>query len=193
VPNQDLAKQITAKNDKAGVQELVDHLSHKSKDIQNDCIKVLYEIGVLKPALIASYAKVFLALLVHKNNRLQWGGMTALSCITLENPKAIYAALPKIMDAANNGSVITRDQAVNILIKLCSVKQYADAAFTLLVEQLTSCPTNQLPMYAENSIPVINEKNKARFIKALSSRFDDLEKDTQRKRIEKVIKKVNSK
>lgn len=190
VPNQELAKEIAAKNDSKAVKELVDNLSNKSKDIQHDCIKVLYEIGESKPALIAGYAKDFVALLTHKNNRLQWGAMHALDAITSENPKEIYSSLTKIIAAADNGSVITKDHAVNILIKLCSFKQYADNTFSLLIEQLLNSLTNQLPMYAERAMPIINEKNKTLFIKTLAARLDDIEKDTKRKRVEKVIKKV---
>jgi hypothetical protein len=191
MPNQELAKEIVKTNDKNAVNELVDNLSNKSKDIQNDCIKVLYEIGEKKPQLIAGYAKDFIELLDSKNNRLQWGAMTAINTITLENPKAIYSALPKIVEAANKGSVITKDYAVNILINLCSVKLYADSAFSLLIEQIVSSPTNQLPMYAEKTLPVINDKNKNLFINTLSSRLADIEKDAKRKRVEKVIKKLS--
>ncbi len=193
VPNQELAKEIANKNDQKAVKELVDHLSNKSRDIQNDCIKVLYEIGERKPSLIAPYTKELISLLDNKNNRLQWGAMTALHTVTLENPKMIYSALSKIIAAADSGSVITRDYGVNILITLCSVKQYADAAFTLLIEQLSNCPANQLPMYAEKAIPVIHDKNKMKFIKTLSSRLEDIEKDTKRKRVEKVIRKFSGK
>ena len=193
VPNQELAKQIATKKDKKSVQELIDNLNNKSKDIQNDCIKVLYEIGEINPSLISDYAKEFIALLEHKNNRLQWGAMTAINTITLENPKVIYASLIKIIAAADRGSVIKKDYGVNILIKLCSLKQYADNAFSLLIEQLLSSPTNQLPMYAEKAMPLINDKNKALFIKTLTSRLDDIEKDTKRKRVEKVIKKFSAK
>lgn len=188
-PNIDLAKQIAVKNDAKAVKELIDNLGNKK--IQNDCIKVIYEIGERKPALIAAYTKEFLALLTSKNNRLQWGGMTALDAIVMEDTKSIYASLPKIMEAAGSGSVITRDHAVNILIKLCSVKQYAADACSLLIEQLKLSPNNQLPMYAERSVPVINEKNRAIFIKTLQARMADLEKETQRKRVEKVIKKFS--
>jgi uncharacterized protein (UPF0147 family) len=191
VPNQALAKQIVNKNDRKAVKELVENLHNKSKDIQNDCIKVLYEIGERKPALMSEYAKEFIALLENNNNRLQWGAMTALNTITLENPKVIYSALSKIIAAADKGSVITKDQGVNILIKLCSIKTYADNAFALLVEQLLSSPTNQLPMYAEKAMTIINDKNQAIFIKALTSRLDDIERDTKRKRVEKVIKKIS--
>jgi hypothetical protein len=191
VPNQELARQIIVKSDKKAVKELIDNLENKNKNIQSDCIKVLYEIGENKPSLISEYAKNFISLLDNKNNRLQWGAMTALDSITLENPKIIYSSLAKIVSASDNGSVITKDHAVSILIKLCSLKQYAEDAFSLLIEQLLMCPTNQLPMYAENAVPVINDKNKKQFVKTLSSRLDEIEKETKRKRVEKVIKKMS--
>ncbi|MEP6594814.1 MAG: hypothetical protein ABJA71_02660 [Ginsengibacter sp.] len=191
VPNQELAKQITNNGDKKAVQQLVENLNNNSKHIHNDCIKVLYEIGQRKPSLIADYAKKIVELLDNKNNRLQWGAMTAISTINLENPKVIYSALPKIIAVAGKGSVITKDYAVNILINLCSIRQYAENSFSLLIEQLLSSPTNQLPMYAEKAIPVINDKNKTLFINALASRLNDIEKDTKRKRVEKVIKKFS--
>jgi hypothetical protein len=190
VPNQELAKKIADKNDKKSVVELVNHLKNKNKDIQSDCIKVLYEIGERKPELIAGYVKEFVALLDDKNNRLQWGAMTALDCIVCESPKIIYANLARILKASDNGSVITKDHAVNILIKLCSVKQYAEDAFSLLTEQLLACPTNQLPKYAEDALPVIADKNKKAFAKVLERRLGEIEKDTKRKRVEKVIKNL---
>jgi len=191
VPNQELAKQLASKGDKKAVKELVDNLNNKSKDIQNDCIKVLYEIGEIKPALIAGYAKEFIALLDHKNNRLQWGAMTAINTITLENPKLINGALTKIISTAERGSVITRDYAVNILIKLSSLKQYSKNAFSLLNEQILASPINQLPMYAERAMPIINDSNKNLFIKTLSSRLADIDKESKRKRIQRVIKKFS--
>jgi len=181
---------VAAAKDKTAVRELVDNLSNKNKDIQNDCIKVLYEIGETAPSLIASYSSEFLALLDHKNNRLQWGAMTALSSITLEDPETIYASLPKIIEAANKGSVITKDYAVNILIRLCSLKQYAQGAFTLLNEQLLGSPVNQLPLYAERAMPVINNANSKQFIRTLTLRLADMDKESKRKRVERVIKKL---
>ena len=190
IPNQKLAKEIVDKKDKNGIKELIDNLTNKNEGIQNDCIKVLYEIGAIKPALIADYIQTFILLLDSKNNRLQWGAMTALYTITKENPKTVFSSLPKIIATSDKGSVITKDNAVNILIELCSVRQYADKTFPLLNEQLLISPTNQLPMYAERTIPIINDKNRKIFIKTLNSRLGDIEKDTKRKRIEKVIKKV---
>ncbi|MEO9511103.1 MAG: hypothetical protein ABJN84_02615 [Flavobacteriaceae bacterium] len=188
VPNQELAKEIVLSKNKKAVKELIGNLSNK-KAIQNDCIKVLYEIGAQEPKLIANYINEFVEQLCSKNNRLQWGSMIALGTLVNERPKEIHAILPTILKVADKGSVIAKDQAVNILIKLCATKSYFDSAFTLLIEQLLKSPTNQLPMYAERAIPVVDEKNKTLFVKTLTSRLNDIEKETKRKRIEKVIKK----
>ncbi|MGO4182467.1 hypothetical protein AB4Z17_14885, partial [Paenibacillus sp. TAF43_2] len=77
-PNQELAKYIADRDDKGAVIELVDNLHNNDKNIQSDCIKVLYEIGDLRPSLIAEYSKEFVTLLDDGNNRLVWGAMTAL-------------------------------------------------------------------------------------------------------------------
>lgn len=190
VPNQELAKEIVCAKDKQAVQELVDNLSSK-KAIQNDCIKVLYEIGEDTPELIADYVDEFTTCLESKNNRLQWGAMTALSKIALQSPKRIYAILPDILSVAERGSVITKDRAVDILVALCKTDDYAESAFGLLIEQLLKSAVNQLPMYAEKAMTVVDESNKASLINALISRLDDIEKESKRKRVEKVIKKLS--
>src|SRR5947207_13779491 len=189
-PNQELARQIAAKNNVKSVKELIDLLYDKNKNIQSDAIKVLYEVGEKKPKLISKYAKEFVNFLDSTNNRLQWGAMTALDTIAALEPRTMYPALGKILDIAENGSVITRDHAVGILIKLAAVKEYSEKAFTLLIGELKTAPTNQLPMYAENAMPIVTKKNKTLFIKTLSSRLADVEKETKRKRIETVIKKL---
>src|SRR5690349_22821742 len=48
---------------------------------RSDSIKVLYEIGTEKPALIAKHSQVFTKLLQSKNNRMQWGAMAALDAV----------------------------------------------------------------------------------------------------------------
>jgi len=190
-PNEELAKLIAEQEDQTAVHELMTNVHQRNKNIQNDCIKVIYEIGVIKPALIKQYSNEFIALLEHSSNRLVWGAMTALDTITLEKPEVIYDSLYKIIETADKGSVITKDRVVSILIKLCSIESYAENVFPKFIDILKSCPTNQLPMYAENGISIINDSNKALFIQTLSSRLHEIEKDTKRKRVEKVIKKLN--
>jgi hypothetical protein len=191
VPNQELARQIVKSKDAKAVRELADNLANKDKNIQSDCIKVLYEIGAQQPELIADYEKVFLALLESRNNRLVWGAMIALDYIASLNPARIHKNLAKILTASDNGSVITKDHAVSILIKLAGDKRYANDALALLLDQLRSCATNQLPMYADNALRAIPDRSKQSFIKVLTVRLGDLEKESQRKRVEKVIAKLS--
>src|SRR5437899_7180882 len=191
VPNQKLAMQIVDRNDEKAVEELVGNLTNKDREIQSDCIKVLYEVGERKPALIAKYAGEFSSLLDSENNRLVWGGMAALDQIALANPKTIYGMLTKIVGSGEKGSVITRDHAVGILIKLASLPQYRERVIPLLIEQLKRSPTNQLPMYSENLMPIVTESNRAAFVKTLTSRLHDIEKTSKRKRVERVIAKLN--
>jgi hypothetical protein len=188
-PNQELAEEIVRGEDKAAVGELIGNLKNKNKGIRYDCIKTLYEVGYQKPHLIADHLRHFLALLENKDNRLQWGAMTALGCIAREKPAEIFDSLGRIIEAAEKGSVITRDHCVNILISLSAIDKYADKTFPLLLEQLMNSPTNQLPMYAENALPVITAGNKLRFIEVLAGRLDEIEKESKRKRVEKVIAK----
>lgn len=116
-PNIELAIQIVDHNDENAVKELIENLTNKNKNIQNDCIKVLYEIGDRKPSLISDYTNELFSLLESRNNRIQWGAMTALNSITSDVPEIIYSNIQKIIVAGDNGSVITKDQVVNILIK----------------------------------------------------------------------------
>ena len=189
VPNQELAAEIVKLGDKTAIAELIENMANKNKGIRHDC-KTLYEIGYLIPKLISEHITAFLLLLNGKDNRMQWGAMTALGCIGGERPDEIFAALPKIIDAADKGSVITRDHCVKILVMLSLNSKYADKTLPLLVEQLMTCPANQLPMYAENAMPVVDAANKDRFIQVLASRLAGMERESGRKRVEKVIKKV---
>lgn len=190
-PNIELAEIIALRSDKSAVDELIENLYSKNKDIQNDSIKVLYEIGERKAELIGEYADEFLSLFQSKNNRLQWGAMTALDKITSVAPDKIYSNIEKIMLAAESGSVITKDHAVEILIKLCSDKKYSDKAFPFLMKELKKSLPNQLAMYAERSMPVIDKKHKDEFVKVLKMRVKDIEKDSKKKRIEKIIKRFS--
>lgn len=193
VPNVELAQEIARTNETRAVKELVDNLSNKDKNIQADCIKVLYEVGARKPTLIAGYYREFGHLLESKNNRLVWGAMTALDYIALSEPKGVYSFLAKILDEAKSGTVITRDHAVGILAKLGTLEQYSGKCVPLLIEQLAGCPHNQFPMYAEMSVQVATDKNRKALQKVMTSRLEGLEKESQKKRIAKVLKRLEFK
>jgi hypothetical protein len=48
------------------------------------------------------------------------------------------------------------------------------------------------PMYAEKSLAVIQAANKARFRKAIEGRLTGLEKESQKKRVLKVLKQIGA-
>jgi hypothetical protein len=191
VPNQELAVNIIRENRTDWVKELVANLKHKNKMIQSDCIKVLYEIGERGSAsMIAPYYQTFGELLESKNNRLVWGAMYGLDSITSISPAEIFSILPAICKAIDHGSIITIDGGVSILAKLAAIKEYSETAFPLLAEQLKRCPVKQLPMYAEKTVKNIRSENWSSFIDIVRQRYNEMEKDSQKKRLDKVLKSV---
>lgn len=185
-----LAKNIVLKKDKKAVEELVKYLGDSQRAIRYDCIKVLYEIGQAEPVLIQEYYATFITLLDNKDNRMQWGAMTALDFITLLRPEPVFKSITKIIEIADNGSVITRDHCVNILISLSKTKKYIPVVFPLLLEQMAGCPVNQLPMYAEKSMSVIDKAHIPAYISLLAERMKETDQESKRKRIEKVLSKL---
>lgn len=191
IPNQELAADIVDRKDNHAVKELASLLHHADKNIQQDAIKVLYEIGAANPKMISPYMNDFVKLLDSRNNRMQWGAMTALKTIAPEKPDGIYLVLGQLADIADKGSVITRDNYMSILVSLYQVSAYTTEAFTLYNEQLLQCPVNQLPMYAELMAPYIQPVHTDIFRQTLNSRLSDMEQASKIKRIEKVIKKLS--
>ena len=191
VPNQELAKEIADSHDAKAVRQLIENLYNDDQGIAGDCIKVLYEGGGRNPRLTMRYAKEFGKLLRSKNNRLVWGGMTALDMIAQANPEGVHDLIKEILAAAEGGSVIARDHAVGILVKLASVKEHRDEALRELLAQLQKCPPNQFPMYVEMAEPAFRESRSEGFSGVLKSRAKELMKESQKKRVEKVLRRLS--
>lgn len=187
-PNIAIAKEIVETNNQAGILELIEALSNKK--LANDCIKVLYEIGYLNPKLIEKYANVFLDLLSHKENRLQWGAMIALAEITKVNPEFAITHLNEIIKASNEGSVITKDQAFNILVELAKTYKYYNQVFSLMNEQLMIAPNNQFPKYVEQTFTVYKAEDCEVFIKTIELKIVDIDVESKRKRADKILQKL---
>ncbi len=47
VPNQELARELAEAKNKKGIREIADNLWSEDKNVQSDCLKVLYEVGYL--------------------------------------------------------------------------------------------------------------------------------------------------
>ena len=191
IPNQELARDLAARKDRAGIREIAENLWNKDKKIRADCIKVLYEIGSIEPKLIADYAGDVVKLLHSKNNRLVWGGMTALNEVAKANPDVVFKYLDEIKKAKETGSVITVDNAVSTLAYTAVTEKYNKAIFPYLLKHLSACRPKEVPQHAEKTLPAVNSSNKADFIKVLEKRMEDLS-GSGLARVKKVIKQVNT-
>lgn len=190
VPNQELARDLAEKEDRAGIREIAENLWNKDKHIQADCIKVMYEIGYIDPALIADYSDDFLKLLRSRNNRLVWGGMTALSTVADVCAEKLFNHLQELHTAIETGSVITVDGGILTLARIASVREeFKQAIFPYLLNHLKNCRPKDVPQHAEKSLLAVDASNKEDFITVLEKRMEDLS-GTQVKRIKKVIKEA---
>jgi hypothetical protein len=186
----ELARALASQKDKRGIAEIAANLWNKNKDIQGDCLKVLYEIGALNPELIADYADDFLKLLKSKNNRLVWGSMTALAAIATLKADVIAKHLNDITGAMNTGSVITVDNGVKTLALVASTKDtYRRKIFSYLLKHLETCRPKDVPQHAEKTLPAVNRSNKAELIAVLNKRMTDMT-GAQVTRVRKVIREA---
>lgn len=191
-PNIELAKELAKSKNRKGIQEIAENLYNKNKNIQSDCIKVLYEIGYINPELIADYVDDFLKFLKNKNNRMVWGAMTGLSTIAEIKSEKIWEHIDEVIIAVRHGSAITVAAGVKTLARVASTNErYNEKIFPLLIEHLKKCNPRNVPMYAESILCIINEGNKNEFLSVLESRKDEM-KASQRTRLKKVLKKLDT-
>jgi len=187
IPNQELAKKLAVTEDITGIKEIAGNLWNKNKNIQSDCLKVLYEIGYLKPDLIGEYVDDFLKLLSSKNNRMVWGAMIALATIAKDKSKEIWNSIDNIERALDVGSVITVVWGIKALAVVSSVnEEYSHRIFPFILKQLKNCEPKLLPKLIENTAVTVNDKNKEKLLLVVSSRKKYL-KENQLKKINKIL------
>lgn len=187
-PNVALAETLAAAPDAGAVAELVEALDGKSA-VANDAIKVLYELGERRPALVALYAEEFIAKLGSKNNRMVWGALTAIDTVTTIRADDVIVELDAILTAADAGSVIAKDKANAILVKLAAAG-HAEQVLPILLSRLEDAAPNQFPTYAEEIATVVDAAHKARFISVLEARLPGIDGTAKRARVEKLLKKL---
>jgi len=191
VPNQELARELAAAKNRAGIREIAENLRHEDKKIQADCVKVLYEIGYIDPKLVAPYADDFVALLGSRNNRLVWGGMIALSTIAPVEAGALYAKRDVIQRAIEHGSVITGDNGIKTLARVAAQSdRYRRALLPYLLAHLRTCRPQDVPQHAEHTAIAVKAADRAEFVKVLEKRVVGMSASRSR-RIARVIKSVS--
>ena len=116
--------------------------------------------------------------------------MIALSSIAKTVSEAIFKTLPRISKAVDKGSVITKDAGVAVYANLATVKNQKAEVLPMLFGELRKCPDKQWAQYAEKSFIAIDKESKEAFLGIINSRLKSLEKESQIKRVIKVLKEV---
>jgi hypothetical protein len=186
-PNVELAERLAGKPDSRAIRELIGALNAGTSAVQNDAIKVLYEIGERRPELFGpSDVEAFLAALKSRNNRLVWGGMSALAAVAGTQPTLIAKQLPAIIEAADKGSVIAKDKAIAILVALAQ-QGHATAALPILLDRLAEAAPNQFPTYAEQIATVADRTQKPKLVAVIEKRLPKVTGDAKVKRLRKLL------
>jgi hypothetical protein len=191
-PNIELARELANEENHTGIEEIIENISNKDKKIQYDCIKVAYEVGQVNPELISKYTLTFIELLKSRNNRLVWGGMTALATIAEVASETIMAHLETLISAMKIGSVITVDKGVLTLAKLAAVsKENNDVIFPFLLHHLENCRPKEIPQHSESALLAVTDENKEELLNVLRKREKYLTAP-QLKRVKRIYKTIEA-
>ena len=189
--NQKLAKELAEMKDNKGIQEIAENLWNENKNIQSDCLKVLYEIGYISPELIVDYVNDFLKLLKSKNNRTVWGALIALATLADKKSEAVWKNIDDVIDVRDHGSHITVVWGLKTLaIVLSKNKKYHNKIFPILLKHLKECIPRDVPKYTENIIFAIDEKDKNDLLSIITQRKHEL-KPSQLTKIRRTLKKYD--
>jgi hypothetical protein len=190
VPNQELAKILASRKHRRGIREIAENLWHDNAQVQSDCLKVLYEIGYLEPALIADWVGDFLKLLGSKNNRLVWGSMIALSTIAEIKAAELFEHRGEIQEAMERGSVITMDNGIKTLALIAAGNAArCKGLFPYLLRHVEKCRPKEIPQHAEKILVAVTADNCATFIQTLEKRIPEMT-PAQAGRVRRVIKEA---
>ena len=116
--------------------------------------------------------------------------MIALAFTAHLQREKLFDALPKIIDAMDVGTVVTRDHGYRIMIILYDDKQLQEDMFLLIQEQLMKAPSNQLGQYVERLNEVLNKKHVNPLIETLEERRGDVTNAHHTRRLNRNLKKL---
>lgn len=181
-PNKELAAELAAQSDDAGIAEIVAHLGDRNQSIAGDCIGVLYHIGYLMPALIASYLNTFVALLKSPQNRMIWGAMIAIWTITPVRPSAVFRSTAPILAAMEAGTVITRISGIKILGALCACHDGARRVMApIVLESIRNSRAVDLATTIETAAPGLAVSHAAEFLEVIGQRLPHASRGQQKR------------
>ena len=188
-PNQELARDLAEQGNQEGIRELAANLHHADQNLRSDCLKTLYEVGYLKPELIADYAGEFVRLLRDRHNRMVWGAMLALSTIAPLRADELYLHRQRIQEALAEGSVITVDNGVKVLAAVAAADDaYRAELLPYLLQHLQTCRPKDVPQHSEAILPAMDAAHADAFVVVLERRLGSMSA-SQAARVKRVIAK----
>ena len=193
-PNLDLARDLAARDDTAGIREIAENMWNDNKNIHADCMNVMYELGRVDPNLITLYAGDFIKFLKSKHQNMIQGAVSALSEIAKVKPDFIFKHLDEIKKVKETSSdTITVNKSISALAYTAAANEnYGETIFPYLLQHLLSCHHKEVPEHAERILPAVNKNNNAEFIKTLEKRLDELSGSdfTRLKKIIRIAEKL---
>jgi hypothetical protein len=192
IPNQELARELAETGNAVGIKEISEYIYDKNSYISSDCIKVLYEIGYLKPQLIQDYVNIFLNLLESKYNRMVWGGMIALATIAHLKAREIFGEIDLVLLTIKKGTIITEVWGIKTIVKVSLDNNlYKNKLLPFLYENLEKCRPIDLATRVETIFPVIyTSEEKEIFDRIIKLKMEELS-EAQRKKLQTVIRKYS--
>ncbi|MEQ8239265.1 MAG: hypothetical protein RIA69_08620 [Cyclobacteriaceae bacterium] len=189
-PNKALAKKLINEKNEADIAELIQIIKHPpNQKILFDALKVSELLSEKDPNILANDFDLILTHVKSKTNKVAWMAMCVLSHISPFRQKETYQVLPSILHIMDHAGVIQRDKGITILLAL--YKNYTDEVGSLLLDQILSCPPNQVGQYAEKWMSMISEEEKPGLISALEQRLAEFDHPSHIKRTTKNLKKLN--
>lgn len=191
-PNRELACELAAARDKAGVRELVALCAASEKAVRRDAASAFSELAGRAPALARPHLDAAAKLVERGEGPTVWCAMQVFSAVAAEDPAAVAPYLALITAAAAGDSVIARDHAVRVLARLSRESDTEAAAAQALLGILKTCPIMQLATYVETALSAVLPKRRAAFMAVAHARLPELTRPTQVKRVLRALKSAAS-
>jgi len=183
---QQLAHEITRRRDSGCVSALIELLQDESTAV--NAARVLKACGESAPSLLVPHADVFLGLINSGEGWIVRAALDSLGWVCQAAPDVLWPRREELIAAFEAGSERTRDSAVAILTTLAGSSPTRRGHLSpMLLELLRECGRKSLPTWAEQMLPVLSGRARAKAERVLAERLDEL-KPTGRRRVEKLLR-----
>lgn len=188
-PNKMLADEIVKGQE--SLKELVDFLESKPrKEFQKDAALTIGYVAEQAPQQVEPYFEVLIRNLDSKINRVVWASMISLFHISSGTKKELFDHLGIIIQRMDEGTVVTRDYGIRILMALYQEPSYREDCLPLILEQISMAPSNQTGQYTERFGAIVSPSHIEAFVQCLEEKLLELNNEHHIKRVKKTIKKL---